>query len=128
MKTHIKANLCKIMNLGIRGNLFGGDMLKWLDEAGAILAVEETGGYVVTIKFSEVVFKVPVKERDIVHIHGEVVTIGNTSLTVDLEATVKDVIVCSAEVVFVHVDSDGFKKPIDEKHRQNIIDKYGLMK
>ena len=37
----ITTHVCKESNVGFHGNLFGGTMLAWLDEAGAALQVEQ---------------------------------------------------------------------------------------
>jgi acyl-CoA thioesterase YciA len=36
----ISTHFCKAANVGYHGNLFGGTMLGWLDEAGAIFACQ----------------------------------------------------------------------------------------
>ena len=36
----IAQHICKGQNIGVHGNLFGGVMLGWLDEAGAAFAAQ----------------------------------------------------------------------------------------
>jgi acyl-CoA thioesterase YciA len=121
----ITAHLCKTSNLGAHGNLFGGKMLAWLDEAGAILAAKvcQTKD-LVTLKFNEVLFHSPVKENNDVNIYGEVVKIGRTSITIKLVAKRYDVYdkteeeVCSVTAVFVRISRNGKPRPIDLEIRQ----------
>nr|MDO8110940.1 hotdog domain-containing protein [Candidatus Sigynarchaeota archaeon] len=124
----ISSKLCKTMDLGINGNLFGGRMLEWLDESGAIFAYKALSGFVVTLKISEVLFKAPVHERDIVEIYGDMKEVGNTSITVELEAVnVKTGNkVCTCEIKFVQVNASGEKVPIPEDIKARIIREHGL--
>ena len=121
----ITRHLCKTSDLGVHGNLFGGKMLSWLDEAGAILATRvcQTKN-MVTIKFDEVIFHKPVKENHMVSIYGEVESMGTTSVTMKLIAKRHDVYdqseeeMCSIKAVFVRISHEGKKRPIDLEIRQ----------
>lgn len=121
----ITRHLCKTSDLGVHGNLFGGKMLSWLDEAGAILATRvcQTKN-MVTIKFDEVIFHKPVKENHLVSIYGEVESMGTTSVTMKLIAKRHDVYdqseeeMCSIKAVFVRISHEGKKRSIDLEIRQ----------
>ena len=121
----ITRHLCKTSDLGVHGNLFGGQMLSWLDEAGAILATKvcQTKN-MVTIKFDEVIFHKPVKENHLVSIYGEVEEMGTTSVTMKLIAKRHSVYdqseeeMCSIKAVFVRISHEGKKRPIDLEIRQ----------
>lgn len=121
----ITRNLCMTKDLGVNGNLFGGIMLSWLDEAGAILASRTCKTKkMITLKFEEVVFSKPVKENHEVNIYGQVEKIGNTSITIKLIAKRYDVYdqseeeVCSTRVIFVRISHEGKKRPIDSDIRE----------
>jgi acyl-CoA thioesterase YciA len=123
----ISTHVCKTQNVGFHGNLFGGAMLSWLDEAGAAFAAEVCGSpRMVTVKISEVIFRKPVRPGQIIKIYGEVEKIGNTSVTFKLEArrhspyNGSQKVVCSTEMTFVRIDGDGDPVPIHE----NIKAKY----
>ena len=129
-KTHnpnmslISTHICKTSNVGFHGNLFGGTMLAWLDEAGAIFACEACDSpRMVTKSISEVVFEKPVRPGQIIKIYGEVVRVGNTSITIRLEARRHSVYngsqrkVLSTDMTFVRIDGDGEAIPISEKVR-----------
>lgn len=118
-------NLCMTKDLGVHGNLFGGIMMSWLDEAGAILAARTCKTKkMITLKFEEVVFVKPVKENHEVNIYGEVEKIGTTSITIRLSAKRYDVYdqteeeVCSTKVIFVRISHEGKKRPIDSDIRE----------
>jgi len=121
----ITRNLCMTKDLGIHGNLFGGIMMSWLDEAGAILASRACKTKkMITLKFEEIVFSKPVKENHEVNIYGEVEKIGTTSITIKLSAKRYDVYdcteeeVCSTRVIFVRISHEGKKRPIDSDIRE----------
>jgi acyl-CoA thioesterase YciA len=127
-KQLIVSKLCKTLDLGVNGNLFGGRLLEWLDEAGAIFAYKQVRGYVVTVKVSEVLFKVPVHERDIIDIMGAVKDVGNSSITIEMDAinVRNSTLVCSCEIKYVHVNSKNEASPIADDTRVMIKGKYGI--
>ena len=53
-KELIDSKIYKTPDLGANGNVYGGRILEWLDDAGGIFAVKQILGPVVTLKFSEV--------------------------------------------------------------------------
>lgn len=118
----ISTHFCKTRQLGYHGNLFGGVMLSWLDEAGAAFACEASDTpRMVTKHISAVTFEKPVREGHIIKIYGEVLEVGNTSIKVRLEARRHSVyngtqkVVCTTDMVFVRIDGDGEPIPLNEK-------------
>jgi len=110
----VSTHLCMTKDIGVAHNLFGGYMMCWLDEAGAIYARGVTNEEnVVTIKFEEIVFKQPVKVRDIIKIYCGDPVIGESSVTFTIMAKVRGKIVCQTKCVFVAVTSLGYKKRIE---------------
>jgi acyl-CoA thioesterase YciA len=103
-----------------QGTIFGGVILSYIDQAGAIEAVRQTNHRrFVTAAIREVVFHEPVFVGDLVSFYAEVVKIGNTSLTVKVcveSARFKNsheiVRVTEADVIYVAVDEFGQKTPI----------------
>ena len=117
----ISTHVCKTQNVGFHGNLFGGVMLSWLDEAGAAFAAEMCGTpRMVTVKIAEVIFRKPVRPGQIIKIYGEVAKFGNSSITIKLEArrhspyNASQKIVCTTDMTFVRIDGDGEPVPINE--------------
>jgi acyl-CoA thioesterase YciA len=94
--------------------IFGGVILSYIDQAGAIGARREVfragGGlpFVVTVALNRVEFKQPVLVGDVVRFLTRLVRMGRTSITmqVSVEAERADKIlqVTEAEVVYVGVD------------------------
>lgn len=117
----ISTNICKTSDIGVNDNLFGGTMLAWLDVAGGILAsCACKSNNVITLKMDEVLFKKPVKVKDLVKIFGVVNHLGITSVNLSLEARRVNLtkntedIVCSTTMIFVRVDEDGNPKEISK--------------
>jgi acyl-CoA thioesterase YciA len=112
-------------DLGIHGNLFGGIMLSWLDEAAATMAYEVCHSpSMVTLKIEEVIFGKPVKIGFHLKIYGQVARIGKSSITLDIEARKHNVysgeetVVCSTNFTFVKIDEQGGPIPIAEEIRK----------
>ena len=110
------------LDIGVNNSLFGGNMLSFLDEAAAAYSCQLCDTpRMVTKKIEEVVFQNPVKVGNILKIYGEVDTIGNTSITLKLEARKHNVytgqqkLVCSTKMVFVRIDDEGSPVPISER-------------
>ena len=110
----ITTKVCMTKDLGVHGNLFGGIMLAWLDEAGAAFACEKAQStHMVTRYINSVEFSRPVREGRIVKIYGDVMKYGKSSIKIHLSAKsynphsgkLKDV--CATEMVFVRIDDDG---------------------
>ena len=123
----ITTKVCMTRDIGVHGNLFGGIMLGWLDEAALAYACQVANSTrMVTRSMSEVTFERPVKEGRIVKIYGDVIKIGNTSITISLEArshnqfTGKQKIVCQTKMVFVQIDEESESMPLGRK----VKDKY----
>jgi acyl-CoA thioesterase YciA len=100
------------------GTIFGGVLLAYIDQAGAI-ATRAYCDLVVTVKMNEVVFHEPVYVGDLVSFYADVVRIGRTSITVKVEVTAERwrrpgeiKTVTGAEVVYVNVGDDRRPAPI----------------
>lgn len=101
------------------GTIFGGVILSYIDQAGAVEAHRHCPGRIVTVAMREVVFHAPVFVGDLVSFWTRTVKLGNTSVTVHVEVEAErghpggpKVKVTEAEVVFVHVGKDGRPLPI----------------
>jgi acyl-CoA thioesterase YciA len=96
------------------GTIFGGILLAYIDQAGAIGARREVvraGGAppaVVTVAINRVEFKKPVLVGDVVRFLTRLVRMGRTSITmqvsVEVERGVEVLQVTEAELVYVGVD------------------------
>jgi len=112
----------KKSDLGFHGNLFGGNLLKWLDSSAAAFAMQACDTpRVVTIKIDECLFKKPAKEGQLLKVYGKVDSVGNTSIKLYIEARAHNVYtgnqttVVSTYITFVRIDEDGNAIPISER-------------
>lgn len=67
------------------GDIFGGWIMSQVDLAGSIPAVRMAQGRVATVAVNSFVFRQPVFVGDVVSFYAEVVKVGRTSITVDVE-------------------------------------------
>ena len=109
-------------DLGLHSNLFGGRLLAWLDAAAAAYAMEYCeSNRLVTVKIDECLFKSPGKEGQLLKIYAKVLDVGNTSVTLYLEARSHNVIsgiqnvMLSTNFKFVRIDPQGSPNPISDK-------------
>src|SRR5690606_23647956 len=68
------------------GDIFGGWVMSQMDIAGAIAAVERVKGRVVTVAVEAMTFISPVKVGDILCVYCTIERVGNTSITIAIEA------------------------------------------
>jgi len=96
------------------GSIFGGVILSYVDQAGALGArreVVKAGGtlpHLVTVAVNRVEFKQPVMVGDVVRFLARLVRLGRTSITVNVtveaERGTQVLQVTEAELVYVGVD------------------------
>ena len=120
----ISTHPIKKSDLGFHANLFGGKLLAWLDAAGAAMAMEVADTpRMVTVKIDECLFKRPAKEGQLLKIYGRVAEVGNTSLTLYLEARAHNVysgsqsVILSTNIKFVRIDENNEAIPISDRVR-----------
>lgn len=118
--------------LGVHGNVFGGDMLRFIDETAALFAcciIEDR--MVVTKKFGDTIFHNKVKLGDLVKFYGKVESIGNTSVVLNIMVKKtnprngKEKEVCSTDIVFVRIDEDGDPMQIAERLKKKYLSQKG---
>jgi acyl-CoA thioesterase YciA len=101
------------------GDIFGGWVMSQMDIAGAIAAIERARGRVVTVAVEAMTFIAPVKVGDILCVYTTIERVGNTSITVAIEAWARRnrladrVKVTDGRFVYVSLGEDGRKRPID---------------
>ena len=114
MKFHTR-KLVYPVDLNAGNTLFGGSLLKWIDEEAAICAMARLKSKkVVTKYFSEIDFVSPVKKGDVVEIGLEVTQVGRTSITFQCEVRQlfdQKVVVTIEKIVLVKVDDKGTPTP-----------------
>ena len=100
------------------GDIFGGWVMSQMDIAGAIAAVERSQGRVVTVAVEAMTFIAPVKVGDVLCVYTTIERVGNTSITVAIEAWARRdriadrVKVTQGRYVYVALADDGSKRPV----------------
>ena len=100
------------------GYLFGGNLLKWVDENAWIAAtLDFPGCNFVTISMDEVEFRKSIREGSILRFEIQQVKRGNTSIQYQVEvyletSKTKQKSVFSTQVTLVHIDKTGGKKTL----------------
>lgn len=101
------------------GTIFGGIILSYIDQAGAVEAHRHVVGRLVTVAMKEVEFHHPVFVGDLVSFFTETLEIGRTSITVRVTVEAvrsgrphERVKVTEATLVFVHVDEQNCPVPV----------------
>ena len=102
-----------------QGTIFGGVILSYIDQAGAIEARRQGSKVMVTVAMDKIVFHAPVFVGDLISFWCETLRIGTTSITVKVvvEATrynnpIDKVLVTEAQVVYVNLGQDRKPTPI----------------
>jgi len=106
-------------DLNQNGYLYGGNLLKWIDEISWIAAtLDYPESSLVTISLNEVLFKKSIKEGSILKFVINKVKQGTTSVQYYVEVFCctkcqkNNDIVFSTHITFVNVDENGNKKPL----------------
>ena len=101
------------------GDIFGGWVMANVDVAGHIPAAKRARGRVATVAVNSFLFKQPVSVGDILSFYADIVSVGRTSITVNVVVyaernperpeTVK---VTEATLTYVAIDAHGDKRVI----------------
>jgi acyl-CoA thioesterase YciA len=67
------------------GDIFGGWIMAQVDIAGGVLAARHARGRVATVAVNSFQFKQPVQIGDLLSFYAEIVRVGNTSITINVE-------------------------------------------
>ena len=102
-----------------QGTLFGGQAMRFMDEAGAVAAIRYTHGSVVTAHVDALDFRSPVPTGALLVASARVTAVGTKSLTVEvvLESedryTAERHVTTTGRFVFVAVDDEGRPRAIE---------------
>ena len=117
----------KKSDLGFHGNLFGGKLLAWIDSAAAGYSMQLCDSpRMVTVSIDKCYFEKPAKEGQLLKIYGYPNKLGDTSMTLYMEArahnvyTGHQIVVLKTNIRFVRIDEEGNPIPINEKGRNRI--------
>jgi len=100
------------------GDVFGGWIMANVDIAGSILPARLSRGRVATVAVKEFLFKQPVSIGDLLSFYAQVVRVGRTSITVQVEVIAERnpanphvVKVTEAQLTYVAIDKEGKPRP-----------------
>ena len=116
-------------DLNPNGGLFGGSLLKWIDEEAAIYAIVQLENPKVVTKYmSEINFVSSGKLGDIIELGITAVAFGNTSITMCCEVrnkiTRKSILTID-KIVFVNINDYGEPTPHGKTKIKYIIEQFG---
>lgn len=100
-------------NTNANGDIFGGWLVSNMDLAASVLAKKISCGRTATVAIETMKFLKPVHVGDVVSCHVSLVKIGNTSMTIDVEAwketflTNEKACVTKGRFIFVAIDENG---------------------
>ncbi len=95
------------------GNVHGGEIMKLVDEAGALAAIRHARAPVVTIVMDSMTFMEPIYVGNLVTLDAELTYVGTTSLETRVEVVAENVLTGirthtnTAYVVYVAIDERG---------------------
>ncbi len=100
------------------GDIFGGWLMSLMDSAAGLVAARYAHGRAVTIAVEGMKFHAPVAVGDEVSVYADLVAVGRTSMTIEVEAwrrgrhEEEQCRVTQAKFVFVAIDADRRPRPI----------------
>lgn len=102
-------------DLNANGTLFGGSLLRWIDEEAAIYAIVQLGNQRAVTKYmSEINFVSSAEQGDIIEMGLTATGFGRTSLTMRAQVRnmiTRDLILSIDKIVFVNLDREGRPVP-----------------
>ena len=103
-------------DVNMHGEIFGGYIMAQVDIAGGIAAMRRARGRVATIAVNSFVFKQPVFVGDLLSFYADVVRVGRTSITVDVQVYAhrrpeEVTVVKVTEATLTYVATDEGRKP-----------------
>ncbi len=123
----LSTKMCMTRDIGVHGNLFGGYLVSWLDEVAAAWACDLCRNpNMITVKIDEMIFERPVKVGNQINIYCSVKKVGNSSITIYVEARTKNFysgeeeLVCSTIFIFVRIGDSGKPVPINPEVKKKL--------
>ena len=101
------------------GRLFGGQLLKWIDELAGIVAIRHCGTTVTTAAIDNLQFQAPAYAGDMIVLRGVVTYVGNSSMEVRVD-TYREALDGSREMInraymdMVSIDCKGKAKEVPD--------------
>lgn len=116
-------------DLNPNGTLFGGSLLRWIDEEAAIYAIVQLENQRCVTKYmSEINFISSARQGDIIELGMQAIHFGRTSLTLCCEVRNKlthKTILAIDRIVFVSLDENGKPQPHGKTEVTYVKDRLG---
>ena len=109
----VLAQLMQPIHANNHGNVHGGEVMRLMDEAGALACMRHAGHRVVTVAVDRMTFRQPIHIGDLVTLTAEVSYVGRTSLEAEVLVSAENpvtgecVYTNTAYLVYVALDDDG---------------------
>ena len=110
--------LAEPATLNFGGKVYGGTVMKWIDDAGYACATRWAKGYCVTVSVGSMRFARSIAVGDLVEVEARLAYTGRTSMNISVEVRSGDMktghmeAVTACLVVFAAVDADGQTIPV----------------
>lgn len=112
------AQLMQPQHASSLGNVHGGEIMKLVDEAGALACMRHAQRRVVTLAVDRMTFRQPIRIGDLITLQAEVSYVGRTSMEAEVHVTAENPVTgeCTftnnAYVVYVALGEDGRPVPV----------------
>ena len=110
--------MMEVTDANVAGNVHGGVIMRLVDTAAALAAIEHSGGLALTVAIDEMTFLEPVHIGEVVTLRASVNDAGTTSMECGVRVEALDPLtgrvrhVNTAYLVFVAVDDEGRPRPV----------------
>ncbi|HBX71320.1 MAG TPA: acyl-CoA thioesterase [Chloroflexi bacterium] len=130
----VLAQLMQPIHANNHGNVHGGEIMRLMDEAGALACMRHAGQRVVTVAVDRMTFRQPIHLGDLITLSAEVSYVGHTSLEAEVLVSAENPITgeCvytnTGYLVYVALDDQGQPVqvppliPENEEHQQRMAD------
>lgn len=109
-------------NTNANGDIFGGWLVSQMDLAGAVVGKIRSNSRVVTVAIDSMIFHLPVSVGDLICCYTDIIKVGRTSMTINIEAwriSMKDHTkekVTEGVFTYVAIDDRGKPRAVDREH------------
>lgn len=114
----VLAQLMQPVHANNHGNVHGGEIMRLMDEAGALACMRHAGHRVVTVAVDRMTFRQPIHLGDLVTFTAEVSYVGRTSLEAEVLVSAENpvtgecVYTNTGYLVYVALDDQGQPVPV----------------
>ena len=105
--------LAEPTDVNFGGNVHGGIVMKWIDQAGYACATQWSGNYCVTVYVGGIRFLKPILIGNLVEVQAKVIYTGRTSMHISIDVLASNPMDSKLEktthciIIFVAIDDDG---------------------